>query len=106
MNIIKCKEHYFDSINRVFSKRNLAINPTDISSYFDLYSVEMRKTVLRVCLKTGRYHDIDAKFDEFSEIVERNGMALKVLNNEVKAGDVLDMWMTEENRKDKKNEIN
>lgn len=73
MNIIKCKEYYYDPIYRVYSKRNFAINPTDISSYFDFYSVEMKKTVLRVCLKTGRYHDIDARFDEFSKIVEGSG---------------------------------
>ena len=70
MNIIKCKEYWFEPIDRIFHKRNLAINPTDISSYFDFYSEEKKKTVLRVCLKTGRYHDIDARFDEFSEIVE------------------------------------
>lgn len=66
---IECKEYWFDSIDRIYSKRKLAINTTDISSYFDLYNTEMRRTVVRVCLKTGRYHDIDASFDTFSDII-------------------------------------
>lgn len=66
---IACKEFWYDNIVRVYSKRKVGVNSEDISSYFEHYDTEMKKTVLRVCLKNGRYHDIEGDFDTFHDTV-------------------------------------
>ena len=68
---VECKEYYFDSIVRVFGKRKLAFNTDDVSSYFQMYDTEKKKTVVRVCLKTGRYHDVDAEFDTIHSMITK-----------------------------------
>ncbi len=66
---IACKEYCFDSVLRVYGKRKVAVNIEDISSYFEHYDTGMKKTVIRVGLKCGRYHDIEGDFDTFHEAV-------------------------------------
>ena len=71
---LTCKEFWYDSILRTYSKRKIAINIDDISSYFEYYDTQMKKTVIRVCLKTGRYHAIEGNFDIFHEAVLNYGV--------------------------------
>ena len=75
---LACKEFWYDSILRVYSKRKIAVNIEDISSYFEYYDTQMKKTVIRVCLKTGRYHDIEGSFDTFHEAVFDCGAKMEV----------------------------
>lgn len=64
---IKCKEYWYDQVVRIYSKRMLAINVTEISSYHTSYHSELKKTVLRVNLKDGNSYLIDNDFNSFSE---------------------------------------
>lgn len=70
MKFIKCKEYWYDDILKKVVTRNLAINLSEISSFFDFYDTYQKKTVLRVCTNDGGYHDIDMDFDSFCERIQ------------------------------------
>lgn len=70
MKFIKCKEYWYDDVLKKVATRNLAINLSEIISFFDFYDTYQKKTVLRVYTKDIEFHDIDMDFDSFCERIQ------------------------------------
>ena len=73
MRLVKCWEYYFDSIKRRYAKRRLAVNICDITCFFEYFSKDYNRTVLRVFLSNGAYHDVDMTYKELCDVIESEG---------------------------------
>ena len=73
MRLVKCWEYYYDSRIRQYDKRKLAINICDITCFFEHYSKDYNRKVLRVFLNNDAYHDVDMTYEELCDVIEAEG---------------------------------